>query len=599
MRSFERFPAWMPATALLDRAGTPARLRGLAPSELAALADELRELLLYLVGRGGGHLGAGLGVVELTIALHYVFDTPTDRLVWDVGHQAYPHKLLTGRRDTLASIRRFGGLAPFPSRDESPFDAFGVGHAGTAVSAALGMSLAARATGSGQRVCAVVGDGALTTGMTFEALAHAGDLGADVLVVLNDNGMSISPNVGALAKRLPSAPDAPVDGVAGLFETLGFDYTGPLDGHDLGALVAELARLRGLPGPRLLHVVTEKGAGYLPAASDPLRLHAHSPSRSSGGAPRYDALFGDWACAAASREPRMVAITPAMREGSGLAGFAAAWPERFFDVAIAEQHAVTLAAGMACEGLKPVVAIYSTFLQRGFDQLIHDVALQNLDVTFAVDRAGLVGEDGPTHHGATDLSWLRCVPNLMVMAPADGAECRRMLDFALDHPGPVAVRYPRGEAVPGDDDAAPLVLGRGRWLRRGGEVALLCFGAPLAEAREAAERLDASLIDMRFVKPLDRQALFEAAAGHRLLVSIEENSVLGGAGSAVAEQLCELEKSPPLLRLGLPDRFVAHGDRRKLLEICGLDAAGIEAAVRARVTWRDVEETSLRSEGDE
>lgn len=643
MKLFDDIPVERPTTPLLDTLDTPAALRAMNPAQLAQVADELRAYLLYSVGVSGGHFGAGLGVVELTVALHHALATPYDRLVWDVGHQAYPHKILTGRREAMLGVRRYGGLAAFPRRAESEYDTFGVGHSSTSISAALGMALAARARGESRRVCAVIGDGALTAGMAFEALAHAGHVRANLLVVLNDNEMSISENVGGMASylarilvskpyttlreggrrvlsHLPGAlelarlTEEHVKGMvspATLFEELGFNYVGPIDGHDLQALNDALAGMRDLDGPQFLHVRTRKGRGFLPAEGDPIGYHAITklekakPEKNGAAAAQPDAsleaapkprkfcsVFGDWICDMAAADARLMAITPAMREGSDLIRFSAEFPQRYFDVAIAEQHAVTMAAGMACEDMKPVVAIYSTFLQRGYDQLIHDVAVQHLDVTFAIDRAGLVGEDGPTHHGALDLSYLRCIPGLVVLAPADEAECRAMLSAAYHHPGPAAVRYPRGTgpgvAIP--DHLEPLAIGRAELRREAGgggldilDIALLAFGALNGVAAEVAERLDATHLNMRSVKPLDREAVLAAARGHVLLVTLEENAIAGGAGSAVNELLLAEGCAVPVLNLGLPDAFVEHGTPRQLLADCGLDAGGIEASIRQRL----------------
>ncbi|MFG6158553.1 1-deoxy-D-xylulose-5-phosphate synthase [Halomonas sp. 1390] len=636
MKLFDDIPVERPATPLLDTLEAPAALRAMNAGQLAQVADELRAYLLYSVGVSGGHFGAGLGVVELTVALHQALETPHDRLVWDVGHQAYPHKILTGRREAMTGIRQYGGLAAFPRRAESEFDTFGVGHSSTSISAALGMALAARTRGESRRVCAVIGDGALTAGMAFEALAHAGHVDANLLVVLNDNEMSISENVGGmasyLARILTSKPytsmreggkkvlshlpgalelarrtEEHMKGMispATLFEELGFNYIGPIDGHDLPLLVDTLRNMRDLEGPQFLHVKTRKGKGFLPAEADPIGYHAITkleksepgkgetpppltPAPPSGPKPKkYCSVFGDWLCDMAAVDERLIGITPAMREGSDLVRFSKEYPERYFDVAIAEQHAVTLAAGMACEAMKPVVAIYSTFLQRGYDQLIHDVAVQELDVTFAIDRAGLVGEDGPTHHGSLDLSYLRCIPGLVVLAPADEAECRAMLSAAYQHPGPAAVRYPRGTGpgVPTPRHLEPLEIGRAEWRRRGeARVALLAFGSLNGPAAEVAERLDATHLNMRSIKPLDRDAVMAAADDHDLLVTLEENVVAGGAGSAVNELLMAEGARVEVLNLGLPDAFVEHGKPAELLAECGLDADGIEASIRA---WR-------------
>ncbi len=610
---------------LLAAIDSPEDLRQLPAARLPDVARELRAFLLETVAGSGGHLGAGLGTVELTLALHYVFQTPDDRLVWDVGHQTYPHKILTGRASQLHTIRQDNGLAPFTKREESPFDTFGVGHSSTSISAALGMALAARHTGRQRRVAAVIGDGAMTAGMAFEALNHAGDVTADLLVVLNDNEMSISPNVGALSghltrllsgrlysglreggkrvlSRLPPAEafarrfEEHVKGLASpgtLFEELNIQYFGPVDGHDLAALVPVLRNLRSQPGPKLLHVITRKGKGYEPAEADPVAYHGVTPfdpaqGLTPGGKPKpltYSQVFGNWLCDAAQADPRVVGITPAMREGSGMVEYARRFPDRYFDVAIAEQHAVTLAAGMACDGLRPVVAIYSTFLQRAYDQLIHDVAIQKLPVVFAIDRAGIVGPDGPTHAGSFDLSYLRCIPNMVVMAPADEAECRRMLSTGLQLDGPSAVRYPRGTgpgvAPPADLDGLP--VGKAETRRRGNDVAILAFGSMVAAAATVADELDATLVNMRFVKPLDTALLREVADRHRLLVTVEENAVAGGAGSAVAEWLAEQRLSIPLLHLGLPDRFLPHGNRERLLAQIGLAPEGIRGAIVERL----------------
>ncbi|ROR32397.1 1-deoxy-D-xylulose-5-phosphate synthase [Inmirania thermothiophila] len=602
---------------LLSMIDSPADLRRLPRSRLPAVADEVRRCVIETVAAAGGHFAANLGAVELAVALHYVYRTPHDLVVWDVGHQAYPHKILTGRREALRRVRRRGGPSGFPRREESPYDAFGVGHASTAIGAGLGMAVGAALRGEDRRVVAVIGDGGLTGGMAYEALNHAGHLGADLLVVLNDNEMSISPNVGALSRSLARLWASPLYGAvraggeralarmgpagtllrearrqvkgllgpAAFFQELGFDYHGPVDGHDVETLVAVLARLRERRGPQLLHVVTRKGKGYPPAEADPVAWHATGPfdpaagrAVSGAGGATWTEVFGAWICEAAAREPRLVAITPAMREGSGLVAFAERFPQRYFDVGIAEQHAVTFAAGLACAGLRPVVAIYSTFLQRAYDQLIHDVALQGLPVLFAIDRAGVVGPDGPTHAGAFDLTYLRCIPGLTVMAPADAAECRAMLEHALALEGPAAVRWPRGPA-PAGREAAPLAHGRGVVVRRGGSgVALLVFGALLEAALAAAEALDATVAGMRFVKPLDETLLRELAATHRVLVTLEDNVVAGGAGGAVAEALAGA--GPRLLHLGLPDRFQGHGSRGELLAEAGLDAEGIVRAVR-------------------
>ncbi|PBZ87466.1 1-deoxy-D-xylulose-5-phosphate synthase [Pseudomonas aeruginosa] len=622
-KTLHEIPRERPATPLLDRASSPAELRRLGETDLETLADELRQYLLYTVGQTGGHFGAGLGVVELTIALHYVFDTPDDRLVWDVGHQAYPHKILTERRELMGTLRQKNGLAAFPRRAESEYDTFGVGHSSTSISAALGMAIAARLQGKERKSVAVIGDGALTAGMAFEALNHASEVDADMLVILNDNDMSISHNVGGLSNylakilssrtyssmregskkvlsRLPGAWEIArrteeyakgmlVPGT--LFEELGWNYIGPIDGHDLPTLVATLRNMRDMKGPQFLHVVTKKGKGFAPAELDPIGYHAITKLEAPGsapkktGGPKYSSVFGQWLCDMAAQDARLLGITPAMKEGSDLVAFSERYPERYFDVAIAEQHAVTLAAGMACEGMKPVVAIYSTFLQRAYDQLIHDVAVQHLDVLFAIDRAGLVGEDGPTHAGSFDISYLRCIPGMLVMTPSDEDELRKLLTTGYLFDGPAAVRYPRGSGPnhPIDPDLQPVEIGKGVIRRRGGRVALLVFGVQLAEAMKVAESLDATVVDMRFVKPLDEALVRELAGSHELLVTIEENAVMGGAGSAVGEFLASEGLEVPLLQLGLPDYYVEHAKPSEMLAECGLDAAGIEKAVRQRL----------------
>jgi 1-deoxy-D-xylulose-5-phosphate synthase len=607
---------------LLETIETPADLRALQRSELGALSEELRRYLIEAVGQMGGHLAAGLGTVELAVALHYVFDTPYDRLIWDVGHQAYPHKVLTGRRRRLSSIKQRGGLAPFPSRAESVYDSFGVGHSSTSISAALGMAIANRLSGSDRRVVAVIGDGAMSAGLAWEALNHAGSMDVDLLVVLNDNDMSISKNVGALSKyfarvlsgrtythlreggkkvlrKMPAAwelarrSEVHAKGMVlpgTLFEEMGFNTIGPIDGHDIDALVTTLGNMRMLPGPQLLHVVTQKGKGYAPAEADPIKWHGPGPYDPASGTmfkdkaagPTYSQVFGEWLCDIAEQDPRIVGITPAMREGSGLVEFEQRFPDRYFDVAIAEQHAVTLAAGLACDGQRPVVAIYSTFLQRAYDQVIHDVALQRLPVAFAIDRAGLVGGDGATHQGAFDLTYLRCVPNMVVMAPADENECRQMLYTAVSLDQPAAVRYPRGRGpgVAVEKTMRPLAVGRAETRRRGGSgLALLAFGAMVEPAAVAADSLEATLVNMRFVKPLDEALVAEIAATHRAIVTLEENAVAGGAGSAVLEVLQRLGSGISVLQIGVPDGFVEHGTREDNLAAAGLDAASVRAAI--------------------
>ncbi len=610
---------------LLDHINIPADLRKLAPEQLPELADELRRFLIESVSQTGGHLSSNLGTVELTVALHYVFNTPDDRLVWDVGHQTYPHKVLTGRRAGMNRLRMKDGISGFPRRSESDYDTFGVGHSSTSISAALGMAVAARRTGENRRVVAIIGDGAMSAGQAFEALNNAGVIDANLLVILNDNDMSISPPVGALnkylarllsgrtfnaAKRagekvLSTMPgmldfanrvEEHVKGMISpgtLFEELGFNYIGPIDGHDLEALVPTLENLRELEGPVFLHVITRKGQGYKLAESDPVLYHGVSVFNSEngivagkgGGKPTYTQIFGDWLCDTAAKDTRLFGITPAMREGSGLVRFEKLYPDRYFDVGIAEQHAVTFAAGLACEKQKPVVAIYSTFLQRAYDQLIHDVALQNLDVTFAIDRGGLVGADGATHNGAFDISYLACIPNMVVMTPSDEAECRAMLSTGYQYEGPAAIRYPRGSGrgaeVPSDLSTLP--IGKGVRMRDGQRVAILAFGSMLTPALAAAEKLDATVANMRFVKPLDEALVLELASTHDLLVTIEENAIIGGAGSEVARCLETHNLSKPLLRLGLPDSFIDHGDSALLLKEIGLDADGIETAIVRRL----------------
>lgn len=623
--TFKEIPRERPSTPLLDKAVTPDGLRRLGEAELEALADELRLELLYTVGQTGGHFGAGLGVIELTVALHYVFDTPDDRLVWDVGHQAYPHKILTGRREHMSTLRQKGGVAAFPRRSESEYDTFGVGHSSTSISAALGMAVASRLQGSERKSIAVIGDGALTAGMAFEALNHAPEVNADMLVILNDNDMSISRNVGGLSNylakilssrtyssmregskkvlsRLPGAWEIArrteeyakgmlVPGT--LFEELGWNYIGPIDGHDLPILIATLRNMRDLKGPQFLHVVTKKGKGFAPAEVDPIGYHAitkldplNAPvvPKKAGG-PKYSGVFGQWLCDMAEADERVVGITPAMKEGSDLVAFSERFPDRYFDVAIAEQHAVTLAAGMACEGAKPVVAIYSTFLQRGYDQLIHDVAVQNLDVLFAIDRAGLVGEDGPTHAGSFDLSYLRCIPGMLIMTPSDENELRKMLTTGHLFKGPAAVRYPRGNGPDAviESGLEPLEIGKGVVRRTGSKVAILVFGVQLTEALVVAEKLDATVVDMRFVKPLDEALVIEMAGSHDLLVTVEENAIMGGAGAAVSEFLARENILKSVLHLGLPDAYVEHAKPAQMLAECGLDAAGIEASINQRL----------------
>jgi 1-deoxy-D-xylulose-5-phosphate synthase len=607
----------------LSKIDSPADLRKLGEAGLPEVARELREYLIEQVAGSGGHFGAGLGVVELTVALHYLFDTPNDRIVWDVGHQCYPHKILTGRRDRIHTIKHKDGLAPFPRRDESPFDAFGVGHSSTSISAALGMAIAAQRHGDSRKIVAVIGDGGLTGGMAYEALHHGGDVDPDLLVILNDNQMSISENVGALPKMLARLMtsrrlNALREGAKNrlrrhgllwrflkrweehlkgmfvpstLFEEFNFHYFGPIDGNDLPQLLHSLNTLKNLKGPQLLHIVTTKGKGYAPAEAAQIEYHAVGPfdpdkgvAKKSAGKKSYTDVFGDWLCDMAAADPHLYAITPAMREGSGLVRFSKEYPQRYFDVGIAEQHAVTLAAGMACEGAKPVVAIYSTFLQRGYDQLIHDVALQNLDVTFAIDRAGVVGPDGATHAGSFDLTYLRCIPNMLVAVPADENECRQLLTTAFRHEGPAAVRYPRGTGTGAkiETELKTLPVGKAEVRRRGSGLAILAFGSPLAAALEVGDELGATVANMRFVKPLDEALALELARTHTALVTVEDNAVAGGAGSAVAELLAAKNLQTPLLQLGLPDAFLEHASREQLLAEAGIDATGIRNAIVKR-----------------
>ncbi len=624
--TFDEIPLQRPPTPLLDRINRPADMRAMPREDLDQVVDELRAYLLWCVGRTGGHFGASLGVIELTVALHYLYKTPNDRLVWDVGHQTYPHKILTGRRDAMLDIRQQHGISGFPKRSESEFDTFGVGHSSTSISAALGMALGAQMAGRDRRVAAVIGDGAMTAGQAFEALNHAAHTKANMLVVLNDNNMSISHNVGGLAtyfariwasksyialreggkkvlQKMPVAwefvrrteesmknmvsPDA-------LFESIGFNYIGPIDGHDLHELLRVLENMRSLKGPQLLHIYTTKGKGFAPAEKDPIGFHAINKiepktdqpvAAKKPAGPKYQDIFGQWLCDMAARDEKLVAITPAMCEGSGMVPFSKRFPHRFHDVAICEQHALTLAAGLACEGQKPVVAIYSTFLQRAYDQLIHDIALQDLDVTFGIDRAGIVGEDGATHGGVFDIGYLRCVPNMIVAAPSDENECRQLLTSCYKHPGPAAVRYPRGTG-PGvtiEPSLNTLAIGKARVVREGADVAIVSFGALLPAAKEAGEALNATVVDMRWVKPLDAELLDRLAGLHRLIVSVEDHQRMTGAGSAVNEYLIERGHQVRLLNLGLPDEFIHHGKREALLAQQGLDGNGISAAIRQRL----------------
>ena len=610
---------------LLDSVHMPEQLRQLSRKQLPELAKELREFLVESVSQTGGHLSSNLGVVELTIALHYVFNTPEDRLVWDVGHQTYPHKILTGRREAMAGLRKPGGIAGFPRREESIFDCFGTGHSSTSISAALGMAIAAQKTGSNRRAVAIIGDGAMTAGMAFEALNNAGAMDANLLVILNDNDMSISPNVGALQNylakllsgRLYTSVRKSSEKVLGvvppvlefakraeehmkgmvtpstLFEEFGFNYIGPIDGHNLDTLVSTLNNIKHLQGPQFLHIVTQKGHGYEPAESNPGKFHGvgkFNPEDgcaiAASGKKTYTQVFGEWLVDMANKDQRLIGITPAMSDGSGMHEFAQIYPEKFYDVGIAEQHALTFAAGMACDGLKPVVAIYSTFLQRAYDQLIHDIALQNLPVMFAIDRAGLVGADGPTHAGSFDLSYLRCIPNMVVMTPSDENECRQMLSTAYLHNGPSAVRYPRGggPGVTTTADLNTIAIGKGEVRRQGKKVAILAFGSMLTPALEAAEEINATVANMRFVKPLDIDLVKTLTDQHDLIVTIEENAIMGGAGAAVMEALQAMNIDKPILCLGLPDRFIEHGIHETMLAECGLDVGGIVAAIENKLT---------------
>lgn len=615
--------------SLLETIDNPEALRKLDRKQLPQLANELRAFLIDSVSQTGGHLASNLGVVELTIALHYIFNTPDDKLVWDVGHQTYPHKILTGRRKAMAALRKPGGIAGFPRRNESPFDTFGTGHSSTSISAALGMAIAAQKTGSNRRAVAIIGDGAMTAGMAFEALNNAGAMDANMLVILNDNDMSISNNVGALNNYLAKLLSGKLyshfkrsgRGVLGvvppvlefakraeehmkgmmtpstLFEEFGFNYIGPIDGHDLGVLTTTLNNIKGLQGPQFLHVVTQKGRGFQPAEDNPCKFHGVGKFDPSNGdavvgstKKTYTQVFSDWLVDMAAQDERLIGITPAMCEGSGLNAFAEAYPERYYDVGIAEQHAVTFAAGLACDGLKPVVAIYSTFLQRAYDQLVHDVALQNLPVLFAIDRAGLVGADGPTHAGSFDISFLRCIPNMLLMAPADENECRQMLYTGFTHNGPSAVRYPRGggtgQAISKEMQA--LIIGKGVVIKTHSpqaqkKIAILAFGSMLTPALETGTLIDATVVNMRFIKPLDTALVSELSKTHELIVTVEENALMGGAGSAVLEHLQAIASPVATLCLGLPDSFIEHGVHETMLAECGLDANGIRHAIEKRI----------------
>ena len=618
---FDTIPTERPTTRLLDSIQLPSDIRKLDEKMLEELAEELRHFLIYTVGQTGGHFGAGLGVVELTVALHYVFDTPNDLIVWDVGHQAYPHKILTGRREKMHTLRKPEGVAPFPVRDESPYDTFGVGHSSTSISAALGMAIASKMQNQTSRAISVIGDGAMTAGLAFEALNHAADTEADLLVILNDNAMSISRNVGGLAKyfarilssrlylsmregskkilsRIPHAwelakkTEEHMKGMVvpgTLLDELGLNYMGPIDGHDLKGLINTLQNIKDLKGPQFLHIVTQKGKGYGPAEASPIGTHSlskieKSPSKKPD-LPTYSNVFGQWLCDMAKQDEMLVGITPAMREGSDLVSFSEQFPERYYDVAIAEQHAVTLAGGLAVQGAKPVVAIYSTFLQRAYDQLIHDIAIQNLNVLFAIDRAGLL-EDGPTHSGVFDLSFMRCIPNLIVMTPSDENETRQMLYTGFVYGGPASVRYPRGTG-PGksiDQSMTALPIGKAKLIREGHNVAILAFGAMLQPALSAAEKLNASLVDMRFVKPLDQEMIAQMATDHNLVVTVEENVLAGGAGSAVNELLQEQQIKTEMLNLGIPDNFVRQDSPASMLAQCGLNEEGILTSIDNRLS---------------
>ncbi|MFN3709204.1 MAG: 1-deoxy-D-xylulose-5-phosphate synthase [Alishewanella aestuarii] len=608
---------------LLDKANLPEQLRLLPQEQLPQLSQELRQFLLKTVSQSSGHFASGLGTVELTVALHYVYNTPFDRVIWDVGHQAYPHKILTGRRERMHTIRQKDGLHPFPYREESEYDVLSVGHSSTSISAALGMAIAAQQAKSQRKVVAVIGDGAITAGMAFEALNHAGEVKPDMLVILNDNEMSISENVGALNQyfarilsgsfytslreggkkilrgmpplhELASKAEEHFKGMVTpgtFFEELGFNYIGPIDGHDVLSLVDTIRNMRQLKGPQLLHIVTKKGKGYAPAEADPIGYHAVSkfdPSASSqpakkAGLPSFSNIFGQWICDMAEQDERLQAITPAMREGSDLVAYSRRFPKRYFDVAIAEQHAVTLAAGMAIEGLKPVVAIYSSFLQRGYDQLIHDVALQQLDVLFAIDRAGIVGADGPTHQGAFDISFMRCIPNITIMVPSDENECRQMLYTGYQHPGVAAVRYPRGSGtgIAAEEKMELLPIGKARLVRQGEQLAILAFGPLLAACQLAADTLNATLVDMRFVKPLDEQLLQQLMRSHGQILTVEDNALMGGAGSAVNEYLVQQHYQGKVMNLGLPDEFIKHGSQQEIYQELGLDSQGILTQAQA------------------
>ena len=628
MKIFDSIPTEKPNTELLQGINSPKDLRKLNQSQISKLADELREFLLYTVGKTGGHFGAGLGVIELTLALHYKFDTPEDRIIWDVGHQTYPHKILTGRRDEMESMRQSNGLAPFPVRTESEYDTFGVGHSSTSISAALGMITAAEKKNEKRFVTAVIGDGAMTAGMAYEALAHAGSIDKNLLVILNDNQMSISENIGGLrnylariwasktynriresgksvltyvpgAKEFARKAEIHAKGMVApgsLFEELGFEYFGPVDGHDTSNLINILDNLKNIHGPKFLHVITTKGKGYAPAENDPVGFHAinkikqedlPNKEKSKSNNPSYSKIFGEWLSHKAENDEKLVAITPAMGEGSGMIEFSKKFPERYYDVAIAEQHSVSFAAGLACEGMKPVVAIYSTFLQRAYDQLIHDVALQKLDVLFALDRAGLVGLDGATHQGAFDLSFIRCIPNMIIMAPADESSAWKMFNTGFDYEGPVAVRYPRGEGMGTayQKNHDTIEIGKSLTVLNSEEkeVVILSFGSLLSSALEAGKNINARVVDMRFIKPIDYKLLDEIKNDYKLIVTLEDNVVAGGAGSAVNEYLIKLNSKSSILNLGLPDQFIEHGDQEQQKILNGLDGNGVEKSIQEKL----------------
>ena len=628
MKIFQSIPTEHPISGILKDIETPCDIRKLTPSQIPKLADELREFLLYSVGRTGGHFGAGLGVIELTLALHYKFDTPHDRIVWDVGHQTYPHKILTGRREAMESMRQNNGLAPFPVRSESDYDTFGVGHSSTSISAALGMITAAEKKNEKRHVTAVIGDGALTAGMAYEALAHAGSIDKNLLVILNDNQMSISENIGGLrnyltriwasktynriresgksvltylpgAKEFARKAEIHAKGMVApgsLFEELGFEYFGPVDGHDSKNLINILENLKNINGPKFLHVITTKGKGFAQAEDDPVGFHAINKiktedlptnDKKKSTLPSYSKIFGEWLSFKAAKDENLVAITPAMGEGSGMNNFSKEFPDRFYDVAIAEQHSVTFAAGLACEGLKPVVAIYSTFLQRAYDQLIHDVALQNLDVLFAIDRAGLVGLDGATHQGAFDLSFIRCIPNMVIMAPSDEAMAWKMFNSGYEYPGPVAVRYPRGIGTGASYEKTEdtIEIGKSKTVLNSDnkEVVILFFGNLFDSAIQAGKEMSARVVDMRFIKPIDEELIQEISDDYKLIVTLEDNVVAGGAGSAVNEMLLKINTNSKILNIGLPDEFIEHGDQEQQKVINGLDGEGITKSIRKKL----------------